>query len=462
MKSYQVAVIGGGPGGYVAALRAAQEGKTVALIEAEQLGGTCLNRGCIPSKTLLRHAEIIDDVKEAKAWGIETGELVLSLDKMIARKNQVVQQLRNGVGYLLSSGNVDVYTGIGTVRPDKRIHIAGAEETVIQADAVIVATGSVPFVPPIPGIEQTAYHTSDTILDIVEIPESIVIIGGGVIGVEFACIMRSLGTEVAVVEMADRLVPMEDPDASAALHKALRKKGVSIYTNTRVTSVSGEDGRSLVHIADPSGKAGVLSCSEILVAVGRRPNLSAVSGLGLEMNGPFVSVNAYLETSLPGIYAVGDLIGGWQLAHAASAEGTAAALNASGLRIPVNYRVVPRCIYTQPEIASVGFTEEEARAKGYEVKTETHRLAANGKALASGQKEGFVKLIADQKYGEILGAVIVGAHATELISAPSAMMHLEGTVEELAGMVYPHPSIAESLTEAAAAWFLHQGSAIMK
>lgn len=452
MKSYNIAVVGGGPGGYVAAIRAAKEGKTVALIEADHLGGTCLNRGCIPSKTLLRHAEVIEDIKAAKNWGIETGELTLSLDKMMARKDQVIKRLRGGIGALLKAGKVDVYQGIGTVQPDKSIIVSGTEDQTIKADSIILATGSAPFVPPIPGTDQVSYHTSDTIFGITQIPESIVIIGGGVIGVEFACIFESLGTKVTVVEMADRLVPMEDPDASAALRKALQKKSISILTETKVESLAaGRDG-NVVNITDPSGNPGELHCSEILIAVGRRPNVSGIADLGLKMNGPFVEVNDYMETSIPGIYAVGDLIGGWQLAHVASAEGTVAALNASGQRTPIDYRVVPRCVYTQPEIASVGLTEEEARKKGYSVKVEVYKHAANGKAMAIDHTDGFVKIIADQKYGEILGVVLVGAHVTEMIATPSAFMHLEGTVEEMANMIYPHPAVSETMMEVAASW----------
>jgi dihydrolipoamide dehydrogenase len=452
MKTYKVAVVGGGPGGYVAAIRAAKEGQTVALIEADELGGTCLNRGCIPSKTLLRHAEVIEDIQAAKSWGIETGEMQLSLEKMMARKDEVIKRLRTGVASLLKAGKVDVYKGKGTVRPDKTIAIDGASPQTIQAEQVILATGSVPFVPPITGMDQVAVHTSDTIFGLREIPESIAIIGGGVIGVEFACIFASLGTRVTVVEMAERLVPNEDPDASRALQKALQKKRVTILTGARVESLAQTDSGKQVRIVDASGKSQELACPEVLVAVGRRPNLSGIESLGLAMNGPFVAVDKHLETSIKGIYAVGDLIGGWQLAHVASAEGTVAARNAAGEHVTVDYKVVPRCVYTLPEIASVGLTEEEARGQGYRVKVETYPFSGNGKALAMDQREGFVKLIAEEKYGEILGVVLFGAHVTEMIAAPSAFIHLEGTVEELAGMIFAHPSVSETIMEVAGSW----------
>ncbi|WP_027415366.1 dihydrolipoyl dehydrogenase [Aneurinibacillus terranovensis] len=452
MKSYHIVVIGGGPGGYVAAIRAAKEGKTVALIEADQLGGTCLNRGCIPSKTLLRHAEVIQDIKAAKNWGIETGELTLSLEKMMARKDQVIKRLRMGIASLLKAGKVDVYQGEGTVQKDKTILISGNENQTIQADSVILATGSVPLVPPIEGTKEVAYHTSDTIFRLTEIPNSIVIIGGGVIGIEFACIFESLGTNVTIVEMADRLVPNEDPDAATAIQNSLEKKGITIMTQTKVESIDTKRNDRVVRVTSPDGKGIELDCEEILIAVGRQPNLSGMEGLGLNMNGPFVAVNDYLETSIRGIYAVGDLVGGWQLAHVASAEGTVAVINAVGGCQPMDYRVVPRCVYTQPEIASVGLTEEEARKKGYKVKVEIYHHAGNGKAIASDDADGFVKIIAEEKYGEILGAVFVGSHVTEMLSTASAFMYLEGTVEEMANMIFPHPTVSETMMEAAASW----------
>ncbi len=454
MKTYHVAVVGGGPAGYVAAIAAAKKGRTVALIEADHLGGTCLNRGCIPSKTLLRHAEVIDDIRAAKSWGIETGELSLSLDKMMARKDEVIKRLRGGIASMMQAGKVAVYNGKGSVQPDKTIIIAGtgADSQTIKADNVILATGSAPFVPPINGANDVAYHTSDTIFSLTAIPESIVIIGGGVIGVEFACIFASLGTAVTVVEMADRLLPNEDPDASKALYKALQKKGITLMTETKVERLANGDNGKIVEVTDKGGNRLRLPCAEILIAVGRRPNLSASEQLGLTMNGPFIAVNEYMETSSKGIYAVGDLIGGWQLAHVASAEGSIAARNATGERVPVNYKVVPRCVYTHPEIASVGLTVEEARSQGYRVKVKTFPLSVNGKALALGQTDGFVKLIADETYGEILGVVLVGPHVTEQIATPSAFIHLEGTVEEMANMIFAHPTLSESIFEVAASW----------
>lgn len=453
MKNYDVAVIGGGPGGYVAAIRAAKLGCSVALIEADHLGGTCLNRGCIPSKTLLRHAEVIEQIQNSKSWGIETGELSFSLEKMMARKNHVIKRLRTGITSLLKAGNIELYEGWGTIDSDCMITIRQGEQTdCISAGSVILATGSSPFIPPIPGVEETDVYTSDNIFDITEIPKSIVIIGGGIIGVEFACIFTSLNVEVTIVETAETVVPSESPDVAAVLDKALKKKGINILTNAKVDALGQKEKQKWVSIQKKSGDMEFIACDEILIAAGRKPNLSAMTGLSLKMNGPYVSVNNRMETNIPSIYAVGDLIGGWQLAHVASAEGLVAAANAANVYEEMNYRVVPRCVYTLPEIASVGMSEKEAREQGYSVKVETYHFTGNGKALAMDEGEGFVKIIVAEKSGEILGVVMVGPHVTEMISEASAFIYLEGTVEELGKMIHPHPSLSESIYEAAASW----------
>lgn len=453
MNNYEVAVLGGGPGGYVAAIRAAKLGKKVALIEARELGGTCLNRGCIPSKTLLRHADVIETIEKAQSWGIETGPVTFSLSKMLARKDAVIQQLRNGIAYLLKQGKIDVYNGLGEVRADRSIAIQLADrEEVIQGEKIILATGSRPAVPPIQGIEDAAYFTSDTIFDIEEIPDSMVIIGGGIIGVELACIFASLNVPVSIVEMSGRIVPSEEPEASKALAKALKKKGISMLTGTKVVNIEQQENGQLVHVETENGKKEALEAGVILMAVGRAPNTAAFADLDLEMEDRFVRVDAHMATSKPDIYAVGDVIGGWQLAHVASAEGLVAAANAAGETETIDYTVVPRCVYTSPEIASVGMTEEEAKQRGIDYKVMRIDHAGNARALAQDEKEGFTKLIAGTKYGEILGVLMVGPHVTEMIAEPSAFIHLEGTVEELASMIHAHPTISESLYESAASW----------
>ncbi|GIO09926.1 dihydrolipoyl dehydrogenase [Brevibacillus reuszeri] len=453
MQTYDIAVLGGGPAGYVAAIRASKEGKRVALIEADFVGGTCLNRGCIPSKTLLHSAGVIDQIRKASSWGIETGEVTVSLEKMMTRKNQVITRLRTGITSLLKAGKIDLLQGFGEVNADKSIRVRiGEEVQTIQAGSIILATGSTPAVPPIPGLADVPFYTSDTIFDIEQVPESIAILGGGFIGVEFACIFASLGAKVTIVEMADRLIPLEDADASSVLSKSLRSKGVTLGTGLKVTSVTKTSGGIQVNAENTTGDTQRVSCEALLVAVGRKPNLSAFSQLNLELNGPFVKVNEYLETSVPGIFAAGDLIGGWQLAHAASAEGQTAAINAAGGKQKVNDRAVPRCIYTHPEISSVGLSEEEAKARGYNVKTSIYQHSGNGKALASDESGGFTKLIAEETYGEVLGIVMVGPHVTEMIAAGTAFLSLEATVDDVADMIYPHPTVSESLMEVAAKW----------
>jgi len=449
-KTYDVVIIGGGPGGYVAALQASRLGKKTALVEADFLGGTCLNRGCIPSKTLLKHAEVIESIEQAKEWGIETGEVSFSLEKMMKRKNDVISRLRNGIAFLMKQGKIDVLEGLGSLVTPNQVKIVNSNrEEIVQANSIIIATGSTPLVPPIPGLDTVSYHTSDTIFDIKEIPESITIVGGGVIGVEFATIFSSLNTKVTMVEMADRLVPSEDPDASKLLEKLLKKKGVKILTSTKVERFEKSAMKNLVHCTDQNNKPVTIESDELLISIGRKPNLSALGNVELKMNGRFIEVNDRLETSVKNIYAIGDVIGGYQLAHVASAEGIVAANNIAGEVDKIDYKVVPRCIYTLPEIASVGLTEKEAKEKGYQVKTEKFDHVGSGKALALGETSGFSKIVYDAEYGEILGVTMVGPHVTEMISEGSAFIFLEGTIEEMAKMIHPHPTVSETLYEAA-------------
>ena len=449
-SSYEIVVIGGGPGGYVSALHAAELGKKTALIEADFLGGTCLNRGCIPSKTYLKHSEVIEQIEKARDWGIETGALTFSFDKMKKRKDEVIERLRGGIAFLLKQGKIDVYNGYGSLLAGGRVKVKteSGEET-IQADKVIIATGSTPSVPPIPGLDSVQYDTSDTIFDLLDIPKSVIIIGGGVIGVEFATIFASLKTEVTIIEAAHRIVPTEDAEASKFLANILKKKGIKLHVGAKVQKVEETSGVKTVVCVDAKGKELSLEAETLLVSTGRRPNLSATKEVSLEQNGPFIQVNDQMETSMANVFAVGDVIGGWQLAHAASAEGVVAANNAAGALDRIDYKVMPRCIYTLPEIASVGLSEEEARKQGIEVLTEKFDFSGSGKAISAGEPEGFTKVIFEAKYGEIIGVVMAGAHVTEMISEASAFMYLEGTVEEAAKMIHPHPTISETFFEAA-------------
>ncbi|MFS0654433.1 dihydrolipoyl dehydrogenase [Bacillus sp. 179-C3.3 HS] len=447
---YDLTVIGGGPGGYTAALQAAERGLKVALIEEDFLGGTCLNRGCIPSKTLLKHAEVIESIEQAKGWGIETGEMVLSFEKMRKRKDDVIEKLRGGIAFLLKQGKIDVYNGKGTALSPHRIQIEKQEGVeFIETKELMVATGSTPAIPPIPGLQEVPFDTSDTIFDIPDIPASVVIIGGGVIGLELACIFNSLQSKVTIIEAAPSIIPQEDEEASKLLERELKKKGIQIAKKTTVTEVTESEGIKAVHATDDKGETHIFTAERLLVCVGRKPNVSASRQLDLQLDGSFIKVNHQMQTSVKNVYAVGDVVGGYQLAHVAMAEAAVAVNNICGERDTMNTNIVPRCMYTLPEVASVGLTEKEAKAKGLSVQTERFDLSASGKALAAGVQTGFIKLVYETTYGEVIGATMVGPHVTEMISEASSFMFLEGTAEEMAKMIHPHPTISEGFYEAA-------------
>lgn len=453
MQMYDLVVVGGGPGGYIAAEHAAKHGLSVALVENQFLGGTCLNTGCIPSKTLLRHSEFLDLLEKAKKWGIEAGNVTLSFEKMMQRKNSVVENLRKGVEFLLKSTNVNIYSGLATVHSDFRVTIDSKNtQSEVYGKKIIIATGSKPFIPPIKGVEQIKAHTSDTIFDLDYIPKSMVIVGGGIIGVEFACIFSSLNVDVTIIEMGERLIATEDEDASKLMTKELKKKGITIFTSAKVVEAGEIDTEKALTVELANSEKVTVSAEEVLFASGRNPNLSGSNKLGLSMNGPFIAVNKQMETSFPNVYAVGDVIGGWQLAHVASSEGIVAASNAAGIYKEIDYKVVPRCIYTFPEIASVGMSEKEVKERGYSYRSETLQLRALGKTLAMDESTGFIKLIAEDSCDEILGAVMVGPHVTEMISEVSTAIFLEGTVDELASLTHPHPTVSEGIWEVARTW----------
>lgn len=454
MEKFDIVIIGGGPGGYVATLRASNLGKNVALIEKEDIGGTCLNRGCIPSKTFLSYAKTIENIKSAKAWGIETGELSISLDKLKNRNKQVIQGLRSGISGLIKKEKVTYISGDAKVTRDKKVEIKLSDDTVetISGDNIIMATGSTPFVPDIPGINDVNYYTSDTIFDLESLPESLAIIGGGVIGVEFANIFSSLGVKVTIIEMADRLVAGEDQEATKLLQKHLKNMNVKFSLGSEVKKMKSENNKTALSIQNAKNEEQIIECDDVLIAVGRKANLSAIQELDLKMTGSFIAVNSSMETSLESVYAIGDLVGGYQLAHVASAEGLVAAHNASGENKEMNYSIIPRCVYTTLEISSVGMNEKQAQEKKIAYRVEKYNLAGNGKAITMGEATGFIKLIVEEKYGEIIGVVMIGPNVTEMISQASSFMFLEGTVEELEEMIQPHPSLSESLFEVAASW----------
>ena len=440
-----VVVIGGGPGGYPAAIRVAQLGGKVTIIEKDEFGGTCLNRGCIPTKSLLQSAGVYHLAKESKVFGINISGSSVDFPAVMARKNTVVKQLVGGLGGILKSHGMTIIKGTGEIVDAKTVKVKETGET-IKADKIIIATGSVPSRVPIPGIDLPGVINSDGALSLDKLPKSILIIGGGVIGMEFAQVMKRMDVDVTVVEMLPQILPTEDEEISKTFSGMMQKEGVEIFTSTSVSKIEAKGDKKLVSFGDKQKEVDL-----VLVAVGRSPY---TEGMGLDKAGVamekgFVKVNEYLETSVAGIYAIGDVIGNYMLAHVATAEGETAAQNVLGHKHKMSYRSVPRAVYTNPEVASVGMTEKEAKAKYGDVQIGRFPFVGCGKALVINETGGLVKIIADKKYGEVLGVAILGPHATDLINEAALAIQMEATFEELAHTIHAHPTIAESIMEAA-------------
>ena len=441
-KKYDAAVIGGGPGGYVAAIRLAQLGKKTALIEKRELGGTCLNRGCIPTKALLQSAEVYRTVKEAGKFGI-TATAEFDYKKISETKDRAVSRMRNGVAYLEKKAGVDIIAETAAFK-DRNTIIAGEDE--IYADNVIIATGSAPARIPVHGIDLDGVVDSDYMLSLTECPESIVIIGGGVIGIEFATLYAALGVKVSVVEMLPEILPPIDPEIAGLMRKELENRGVAIFTGAKVEKI--ESGLT-VHFEQNGAKT---ATGELcIVAVGRKPvtNELGLENIGLKTDRGFIPINEYMRTNVPGVYAVGDVTGKVQLAHVASAQGIAAAHNITGEKKKVDYGIVPSCVYTEPEIACVGLTEQQAKQKGLNIKVGRFRTAANGRSVIMGETAGMVKLVTEERTGEILGCHIMAPRATEMIGEICAAIRAQGTVEELGDTIHAHPTVSEMIMEAA-------------
>lgn len=444
METYDIVVIGAGPGGYVAAIRAAQLGKSVAIVEKDKVGGACLNVGCIPSKTYLKHSEIVEDIQQANEWGIQSREVKIDFSKLKKRKDQVVQTLISGVNSLLKKNGVTIYSGMAEVEENLVVTIG---ENKIKGKDILLATGSKPFVPPIPGLDKAEYLTTDTFFNLQKLPKSLVIIGAGVIGVELAFAMAPLGTKVTLIEVASDILLTEDKDAVQVIKKQLQKQNIQTFVGTEIKEIKKDQ------IILPETE---IPFDQLLVATGRNPNSEIATQLQLKVNksGKYVVVNENYETSKKHVYAVGDLIGGYQLAHAASAEGIKAVQAIAGkAEKKIALDEIPRCVYVRPEIASFGMNEIEAREAGYDVTVTKSSVTGNGKAIAMGETEGFVKIISETMYQEILGAVVVAPNATELIGGILAVKQSEGTVYELASVIQPHPSISEAIGESADALF---------
>ena len=443
---FDVVVIGGGPAGYVAAIRAVQVGGKVAVVEKSELGGTCLNRGCIPTKTFLKNAEIIEGIEMSSKRGIilENEKFTVDMPKVISLKNEIVKTLTNGVQGLLKSNSIKIFKGVGKINKDKDVVING--EKVLRTNKIILAGGSKVGSVNIPGIESKRVLTSDDILDLKELPKSLAVIGGGVVGVELGQAYLSFGSEVTVIEMMDRIVPGVDREASETLRKALEKKGMKILTSSKIKEIIDEGDKLRIKLED---KEDVVA-EKALLSIGRVPDLEAVGELDLEMERGKIKVDKYMETSVKGVYAPGDINGIKMLAHTAFRMGEVAAENAIlGNHREIKLETTPSAIYTIPEVGMAGLTEEEAKEK-YDISVGKFAFVGNGRALASGDTTGFVKVIADKKYGEILGVHIVGQSAAEIINEASSLMAMEITVDEVIKTIHGHPTFSEALFEACA------------
>jgi dihydrolipoyl dehydrogenase len=459
---FDVVVIGSGTGGYVAAIRAAQLGLKTAVVERQpSLGGTCLNWGCIPTKALLEHAHALKIAQQAAEWGISFGKAdvkpTIDLARVHARKNKIVTGLTKGVEFLFKKNTIEWIKGTGKLAGQGRVEIAGPAARTLVAREIIVATGSAPR--SVPGITLDSKHiiTSDEAIHLPEVPKSIAILGSGAVGVEFASIFHRFGSDVTIIELLPRLVPNEDAAVSAELEKAFKKRGIAVRTATKVTAASVSAGTVTIEMEDASGKTASLQTEKLLVATGRGPvtdGLGAVEA-GLTLDRGFVKVDELFCTGVPGISAIGDVItmgtgAHAQLAHLSSAEGIVLAERIAGRETrPIDYDRVPACTYCDPEIGSVGLTEEEARERGYDVRIGSFPFGVLGRAKMAGETEGFVKIVAEKKYDQLLGVHMIGLRATELVAEAAVALRLESTVEELIRTIHAHPTMSEAIGEAA-------------
>ena len=450
MSEYDVAVIGAGPGGYVAAIRCAQLGFKTAVIEKENLGGVCLNWGCIPSKALLKNAEILSYISRSEEFGFYFDNFRTDYKVAFDRSRKVVDRNTRGVSYLLRKNNIDHIEGSATLTGNGTIQISSSND-VIKAGNIIIATGSSPRTIPALPVDGDKVLTSKDAILASGLPKSIVIVGGGAIGVEFAYLYRMYGVEVTVVELLPNLVPNEDVEISQILERSFSKYGINVITGAAVTGleINGE----ICSVAlDRQGEQIEINAEKVLVAIGIQPNTSdlGLDDLGVATDRGFIQVDRYMATNVPGISAIGDVTGKMPLAHVASAQAVAVAEHLSGLDIQdIDYTYIPRATYCQPQVASFGLTEQEAVDQGFDVKIGKFNMLANGKSLAMGHTEGMVKLVVDARYGEILGGHMIGPEVTELLGELALTKLLEGTTLELGWAVHPHPTISETLKEAA-------------
>ncbi|WP_226035079.1 dihydrolipoyl dehydrogenase [Aquibacillus saliphilus] len=462
---YDLVVVGGGTGGYVAAIRASQLGLKTAIVESNKLGGTCLHKGCIPSKALLRSAEVYKQTKLADEFGVELSQPTINFEKVQLRKNNIVEKLHNGVQGLMKKGKIDIYHGFGRILGPSIFSPSagtisvemnnGEENEMLIPKNVLIATGSRPK--ELPGLESDGEFVlnSDHALELDQLPKSIIIVGGGVIGIEWASMLSDFDVDVTVLEYADRILPNEDEEISKETQRLLKKKGIAIVTNAKVLpeTLKKEDGIEIQAEHKDNNKS--FQAEKLLVSIGREPN---VQNIGLEntdilkTDNGYIETNEFYQTKESHIYAIGDVIGGMQLAHVASHEGLVAVEHmADQSPIQVNYQNVPICVYSNPEIARIGLTENQAIEQGYDIKTAKTSFKAIGKALVYGESDGFVKMIVDNKTSDLLGVHMIGPHVTDLISEASLAKLLDATPLEIAESIHPHPTLSESISEVAMA-----------
>jgi dihydrolipoamide dehydrogenase len=460
-NEYDVIVIGSGTGGYVAAIRAAQLGLKTAVVErAPVLGGTCLNWGCIPTKALLEHAHALKVAQDWKEWGLTLGQAAIGIDmnQVHARKDKIVKGLTGGVEFLFKKNKIDWIKGSGRLAGKLNVEIIeGDRQTLVAKKEIIVATGSQPRSVPGIDIDRKRIITSDEAIGLREIPKSIVILGSGAVGVEFGSIFRRFGSDVTIIELLPRLVPVEDEAVSAELEKSFKKQGIKVLTGTKVTAARNSAKGVDLEAQTPDGKTTKISADILLVATGRGPvtNDLGAEEAGLKLERGYIRVDEQYRTGVPGISAIGDVItfdkpGHPQLAHLSSAEGIALAERIAGQPFrPINYGQVPGCTYCDPEIGSVGLTEAEAKQRGYDVRIGTFKFGVLGRARMAGETEGFVKIVAEKKYDEVLGVHMIGLRSTELVAEATLALRLECTVEELIRTIHAHPTMSEAVGEAA-------------
>jgi dihydrolipoamide dehydrogenase len=460
-KEYDVVILGGGTGGYVAAIRASQLGLKTAIVEKNKLGGTCLHAGCIPTKALLRSAEVYRQSKRASEFGVEINGVEINFSAVQQRKQTIVDQLYNGVQHLMKKGEIDVYNGYGRILGPSifspmpgTISVEmndGTENEMLVPKNVVIATGSRPRHLEGLTVDGVKVFTSDEFLTIEKLPKSVIIIGGGVIGVEWASMLADFNVDVTIVEVGNRILPTEEEAISAEMQKLLKKRGIKIYTNVSFNAKEVSVGEK---VTVSLSKNEEITAEVLLLSIGRQANIEniGIENTEISTESGFIDVNEWLQTKESHIYAIGDVIGGMQLAHVASHEGIRAIEHIAGEQlIPINYANISRGVYSHPEIASVGLTEAQAKKHGYQVKTATFPFKAIGKAMVYGESEGFVKIIVDETSNDMVGVHLIGPHATDLISEAALGLFLNASPWEVGQMVHPHPSLSEVIGEAALA-----------